>query len=220
MSPTLRARSQPNLHRFSWVKTFSIENDIGYNILKDDKNSYYCWREFKSLLQEHESFSVDFQTHSRFSQKNARQPNVHQRTRCCLTVTSMQKIFQRKKLQFGCATAQKLPTVRYRKLTSKNLCYRSKLWNSRQRLYEFLSFFNMLQLISFSIQKVQAQLKRLSIGREWALSVGPLRGYPRARVWTIASKSGGRVCPALSQLVCNQIFQIFFQKKFQTRRFE
>ena len=31
----------------------------------------------------------------------------------------------------------------------------------------------------FSIQEVYAQLKRLSFGRELALSVGPLRGNPR-----------------------------------------
>ena len=79
--PTLRARSQPKLHRFSWAETFWIENDIGYNILKNDKNSFSHWREFKSLLQEHEFFEVNFQIHPRFSQKNAQQPNVHQRTR-------------------------------------------------------------------------------------------------------------------------------------------
>ena len=38
-----------------------------------------CWRKFKSKLQEHEFFDVDFPTHSRLSQKNARQPNVDQR---------------------------------------------------------------------------------------------------------------------------------------------
>jgi hypothetical protein len=35
----------------------------------------------------------------------------------------------------------------------------------------------MLQPISFLIQKVWAQLKRLSFGRERALRVGPLREY-------------------------------------------
>ena len=40
---------------------------------------------------------------------------------------------------------------------------------------------------------MQAQLKRLSFDRERALSVGPLRGYPRAHVWAIASKLGGVV---------------------------
>ncbi len=50
---------------------FRIENDIGCNILKNDKNLYNCWREFKSFLQR------DFQTLSKFSRRNALQPSVN-----------------------------------------------------------------------------------------------------------------------------------------------
>ena len=57
---TLRARSQPNLNRLSWVYTFWIENDIGYNILKNDKNSWNCWREFKGLLSRTRVFQSRF----------------------------------------------------------------------------------------------------------------------------------------------------------------
>ena len=36
--PTLRARSRPKLNRFSWAWAFWIENNIRYNILKNNKS--------------------------------------------------------------------------------------------------------------------------------------------------------------------------------------
>jgi hypothetical protein len=56
---TLRARSLPKLHPFSSACTFSTENDMGYNILKNYKNSCNRWREFKSFLEEHEFFTFE-----------------------------------------------------------------------------------------------------------------------------------------------------------------
>ena len=57
---TWRARSRPKLNRLSRVWTFWIENGLGYNTLKNNKNSWNSWREFKILLQQHEFFNVKF----------------------------------------------------------------------------------------------------------------------------------------------------------------
>ena len=63
--------------------------------------------------------------------------------------------------------------------------------------------------MSVSIQKVQAQLKRLSFGREWALTMGPLREYPRvacAQKLTPASQeTGGCLCRTISRQPFDQI---------------
>ena len=51
----------------------------------------------------------------------------------------------------------------------------------------------MLQPISFSIEKVQAKLKQLSLGQERALSVGPLgdqRQHSISRTLTFCSNQG------------------------------
>jgi hypothetical protein len=60
---TLRARSRLKLNRLNWAQTFWIENDIDYNICKNNKNSWNGYREFKILLQEKEFFNVDFLIH-------------------------------------------------------------------------------------------------------------------------------------------------------------
>ena len=60
---TLRARSRLKLNRWTWAQTFWIENDIGYNICKNDKSSWNGCREFKILLQEKGFFNVDFLIH-------------------------------------------------------------------------------------------------------------------------------------------------------------
>ena len=60
--PTLRAR--PKLTRSSWAWIFWIENNIGYNILENDKNSYNCWRELKNTNFSKSIRSVVFR-HSR-----------------------------------------------------------------------------------------------------------------------------------------------------------
>ena len=36
-----------------------MENDIGYNTMKEDKNLYNCWREFKNLLQGNEFSKIE-----------------------------------------------------------------------------------------------------------------------------------------------------------------
>ena len=63
--------------------------------------------------QEHEFFKVDFQTHRGFLKKKTRDNITLTSVKVVpLTVTSMQTEYQQKILQFGCATAQKLLTVR------------------------------------------------------------------------------------------------------------
>ncbi len=46
-----------------------MDNKMSYNILKNDKNSWNFWREFKSLRPKHEFFKVIFNSFEIFFKK-------------------------------------------------------------------------------------------------------------------------------------------------------